>query len=92
MENVTPEQIDVLRRLIDESVEILDDEEAVDYTETETGEEAAVDEEELGEEIECPECNGKFVLDMTGLTSGTINCPNCGAELELSFEKEGEEE
>jgi len=29
---------------------------------------------------------------MAGVSGGTINCPHCGAELELSFEKDEEEQ
>jgi N utilization substance protein A len=94
MGNISVEAINILRALIEESVEILEEEEgeegfaAEDYPE----EESAADEEEA-EEVECPECHETFTLDLTGYTSGTINCPNCGAELELSFEKEeGEQE
>jgi DNA-directed RNA polymerase subunit RPC12/RpoP len=98
MENISDEQIGVLRSLIDDSVEILEEE-----AEDSVGMESAVDGavvagdsegagyasgEENAEEIECPECHEKFVLDMDGFSGGTINCPNCGAELELSFEKE----
>jgi Zn finger protein HypA/HybF involved in hydrogenase expression len=55
--------------------------------------ESAAEEEESTEEVECPECHETFTLDLAGYTSGTVNCPNCGAELELSFEKdEGEQE
>jgi len=98
MENISDDQITVLRSLIDDSVEILE-EEAEDSTGAEfAGDESAVAAsdfvdsdhrgEENAEEIECPECHEKFVLDMDGFSGGTINCPNCGAELELSFEKE----
>jgi len=101
MENISDEQIAVLRSLIDDSVEILE-EEPEDSAETEfAGDESSAavpaggiftsDQgggEENAEEIECPECHEKFVLDMDGFSGGTISCPNCGAELELSFEKE----
>jgi len=101
MENISDEQIAVLRSLIDDSVEILE-EEAEDAAGVEFTDESvpagdsrnASDHggdhggEENAEEIECPECHEKFVLDMDGFSGGTINCPSCGAELELSFEKE----
>ena len=88
MENISSEQIDVLRNLIEDSVEILEEEEPAEPEAAgETGK------EENAEEVECPECHVKFELDMTGYSGGTINCPNCGAELELSYEKEeGEQE
>jgi N utilization substance protein A len=88
MENISAEQVEVLRALIDESVEIVDEEEA-EYV----GDESAEGDEEVAEEVECPECNERFTIDMAGSSGGTINCPNCGAELELSYEKdEGEQE
>ena len=93
MENITSEQIDVLRALIDESIEIVEAGEEADYTGEEyTGEYSAEDGDENAEEVECPECQTKFTLDMTGYSGGTISCPNCGAELELSYEKEEEQE
>jgi N utilization substance protein A len=89
MENISAEQVEVLRALIDESVEIVEDEEEAEYA----GEEATEADEEIAEEVECPECNERFTIDMAGSSGGTINCPNCGAELELSYEKdEGEQE
>jgi N utilization substance protein A len=93
MENISNEAINKLRALIEESVEILEEEgeegiAAEDYPE----EESAADEEEAAEEVECPECHETFTLDIAGYASGTINCPNCGAELELSYEKEEEEQ
>ena len=87
MENVSPEQIEVLRRLIDDSVEIVEDEE-----EEYAGDETTETDEEESEEVECPECHEKFALDMAGVSGDTIKCPNCGAELELSYEKDDEEE
>jgi N utilization substance protein A len=87
MENISPEQINVLRALIDDSVEILDGEEAA-FTE----EDSAEGEEEAAEEVECPECHLQFSLDTVDYSGNTINCPHCGAELELSYEKEDEEE
>jgi len=87
MENITPEQIEKLRKIIDDSVEILEEEEAEEFAEDE-----AVDEQGAAEEVECPECHATFALDMAEYSGGTINCPNCGAELELSYEKEEEEQ
>ena len=86
MENITGEQIENLRKLIDESVEIIEGEETEEYE----SDEADTDGDENAEEVECPECHITFNLDATGDSGGTINCPHCGAELELSYEKEEE--
>jgi N utilization substance protein A len=81
MENISAEQIKALRALIEESIEIVEAEE-----------ETEVDEDNENEEVECPECHTRFALDMEEYSGSAINCPNCGAELELSYEKEDEEE
>ena len=87
MENISVQQVEALRRLIDDSVEILEDEGREEYASDES---EAVG-EEADEEVECPECQTKFALDADGYSAGTISCPSCGAELELSYEKEEEE-
>jgi len=93
MENITAAQIETLRALIEESIEIVEAEEAEGYAEEEfAGDETAESEEENVEEVECPECHTKFALDVGGSSGGTINCPNCGAELELSYGEEEEQE
>ena len=93
MENITLEQIQVLRALIEESIEIVEAEEAEGYAEEDAAGDYSADEgEEEAEEVECPECHTKFALDMGDSSSGTINCPNCGAELELSYGEEEEQE
>jgi N utilization substance protein A len=51
---VSSEQLDVLRKLIEEYVEIVEEEEEV-----------PVPEVEEAEEYECPECGAKITLDMT---------------------------
>jgi N utilization substance protein A len=86
--NIDAGQIDALRKLIEEYVEIVEEEteeEYVDEIQEETGE---LEEEKVGgdeeqEEYECPECGAKITLDMTV-------CPNCG--IGLSFEYEDEDE
>ena len=88
MGNVTAEQIAILRSLIDDSVEILEEEATEEYAE---GESETEEGEDAVDEVECPECNVKFDLDADGYSAGTISCPNCGAELELSYEKDEEE-
>jgi N utilization substance protein A len=82
-QGVDAEQFDVLRRLIEENVEIVEEEEdAVVEQEEDAG--GVAEEEEAGlEEYECPECGARITVDMTV-------CPNCG--IGLSFEYEEDEE
>jgi len=88
MGSVSAEQLDALRSLIDDTVEILEDD-----TEEYAEDDSEAVEEETAEEVECPECQAKFALDTDGYSAGIISCPSCGAELELSYEKEeGEQE
>ncbi|MCL2558607.1 MAG: transcription termination/antitermination protein NusA, partial [Treponema sp.] len=86
MENISQAQIEALRSLIAESVEIVEGDEEAEEREPE--EEA----EDGAEEVECPECGAKFAIDDEGYSAGAIVCPSCGAELELSYEKDDEEE
>jgi len=87
MENISPEQISILQALIDDSVEILDEEDESIEVPVVASEES---EEESADVVECPECQEKFTLDLASYSGGTINCPNCNAELELSYEKDEE--
>jgi N utilization substance protein A len=91
---VTAEQLDALRKLIEEYVEIVEEEDGEAEAAEETGEQLTEDEEVLdsgeelpqaegteAEEYECPECGAKITLDMT-------NCPNCGIGLSFEYEEE----
>ncbi|MDR3130482.1 MAG: transcription termination factor NusA [Treponema sp.] len=95
LSGLTAEQLDILRKLIEEYVEIV--EETNDGTETEdealpseasaldsgmeTSETSAGDEQsEETEEYECPECGAKINPSMT-------NCPNCGVEFSFEYEE-----
>jgi N utilization substance protein A len=72
-------QLETLRKLIEEYVEIVEEEEEVAEEI-----EAPVDEEtEEGEEYQCPECGAKITVDMTA-------CPNCGIGLSFEYEEEDE--
>jgi N utilization substance protein A len=81
--NMSPEQLEVLRKLIEEYVDIVEEEEeelaeeAGSIAEPEDASEAI---EEV-EEYECPECGAKITLDMT-------NCPSCGVGLSFEYEEE----
>jgi N utilization substance protein A len=85
--NITAPQIEELRRLIEEYVEIVEEEAGTEMTEAplpgepEAVSGAAVEEEP--DEYECPECGAKITLDMT-------NCPNCGIGLSFEYEEESE--
>jgi N utilization substance protein A len=87
MENVTAEQLEGLRKLIDEYVEIVEEGDGEGYPEeetaetTETEESGAESESAEVEEYECPECGAKITVDMT-------NCPNCGVGLSFEYEEE----
>ncbi|MDR0447184.1 MAG: transcription termination factor NusA [Treponema sp.] len=85
LKGINPAYIEELRRLIEEFVEIVEDQDTeseesvteVQEEEDETGEETT----EETEEYECPECGAKITVDMT-------NCPNCGIGLSFEYEEE----
>ena len=83
LKDINASQIEELRKLIEEFVEIVEDEEAdsgiTEEQEHEEEHEAAGEEE--AEEYECPECGAKIMLDM-------INCPSCGIGLSFEYEEE----
>jgi len=84
LKGIEAEQLEALRKIIEENVEIVEEESyAEEEQDSET--EVAVEEEsavEEAEEYQCPECGAKITVDMTV-------CPNCG--IGLSFEYEDEE-
>jgi N utilization substance protein A len=87
LNGVTPEQLETLRKLIEEYVEIVEEggEEEASPAEEAPGmespsDEAPAQEEEAAEDYECPECGAKITLDMT-------NCPNCGIGLSFEYEE-----
>jgi N utilization substance protein A len=97
IEGVTAEQLEALRKLIDEFVEIVEEEEengeefpfsegaAVSETDkagTE-GEGNPQEDAEETEEYECPECGAKITVTMT-------HCPNCGIGLSFEYEDDTE--
>jgi len=82
---LTAEELDGLRKLIEEYVEIVEEEEEEAQEEAaEEGEKAVVETSEEspeGEEYECPECGAKITVDMT-------TCPSCGIGLSFEYEEE----
>ena len=73
-------ELDSLRKLIEEYVEIVDDE---TYEEEQEEKPAAEEssEDSDAEEYECPECGAKITVDMT-------TCPSCGIGLSFEYEEE----
>jgi N utilization substance protein A len=76
---VTGAQIDELRKLIEEYVEIVEDETYEE--ESEKPAEETSEESTEPEEYECPECGAKITVDMT-------TCPSCGIGLSFEYEEE----
>jgi N utilization substance protein A len=77
---LSSEELDGLRKLIEEHVEIVEEEE--DYEDEETKQEDEAEEESSeAEEYECPECGAKITVDMT-------TCPSCGIGLSFEYEEE----
>ena len=74
-------ELEELRKLIEEHVEIVEEEE--EYEEGQ-GEKPAEEESEDGQDAEeyvCPECGAKITVDMT-------TCPSCGIGLSFEYEEE----
>jgi N utilization substance protein A len=80
MTTISAGQLETLRKLIEEYVEIVEEEEEAT---TEEYEAPAEEESEEGEEYQCPECGAKITVDMTA-------CPNCGIGLSFEYEEEDE--
>jgi len=96
IEGLTPKDIEQIKSVISENVEIVEAEVEVQELQTDESVETAaaqdqeteetVDEaEEDIEEYECPECGAKITLDMS-------SCPNCGVGLSFEIEEESDEE
>jgi N utilization substance protein A len=86
--DVAPEQFEALRKLIEENVEIIEEDEVSPEeeggepeAEAEAEAETQAEAEEEPEEYECPECGAKITVDMTV-------CPNCGIGLSFEYEEE----
>jgi N utilization substance protein A len=85
LKDITAEQLETLRKLIDEYVEIVEEESADEIDVSEETPSGTIDEDESEtaeeDEYECPECGAKITVDMT-------NCPNCGIGLSFEYEEE----
>jgi N utilization substance protein A len=97
--NITVSQVENLRKLIEEYVEIIEEGEGEDVPgeevprpaeeessasdETAGGAAEETDEKTDEEEYTCPECGAKITVDMT-------TCPNCGIGLSFEYEDDAE--
>jgi len=77
---LTLAELDQLRKLIEEYVEIVEDDSYEDTSADKTSEEE-VEESAEPEEYECPECGAKITVDMA-------TCPSCGIGLSFEYEEE----
>ena len=82
---LSSEQQNILRNLIEEHIEIVEEEYSSEESDDEedggepsTGEEKEAADAE-GEEYECPECGARITVEMT-------SCPNCGIGLSFEYE------
>ena len=82
LEGVSPEDLEQLNTLLDDSVSFVYDKPTydVEYSDDENVEKKKEEDDE--EFFECPECGAQITVNMT-------TCPNCG--IGLSFEYEDEE-
>ena len=79
---LSPAELDALRKLIEEYVEIVEEEHFEETQGDKTAGESEEEEESAeGEEYECPECGAKITVDMT-------TCPSCGIGLSFEYEEE----
>ena len=74
IEGLSAEDVDGLRRIIDENVEVIEEQAEDEIYEDEEAEAEA-------EIYECPECRSEVTPDMT-------NCPQCGVALSFEYEDE----
>jgi N utilization substance protein A len=89
LHGISPEDVETIRKIIADNIEIIEEEAKPSSSDEEDGEEEEAASEEQAEEetpepeekYECPECGHPITLDMT-------TCPNCGVG--LSFEVEDE--
>ena len=79
---LSAQELEDLRKLIEEYVEIVEEEDDDEYEEEQEEKSEPQSGEEGGaEEYECPECGAKITVDMT-------TCPSCGIGLSFEYEEE----
>ncbi|MBN2874931.1 MAG: transcription termination factor NusA, partial [Spirochaetales bacterium] len=83
LEGINPEDLEAVRRIIEENVEVIE-EEFEEEAEAEA-EEAESQESPEAEVYECPDCHAEVTPDMT-------HCPQCGVALSFEYEDEDAED
>jgi len=86
IEGISAEDLESVRRIIEENVEVIEEEfeeEPEPMTEMEVEESEAAETET--EVYECPDCHAVVTPDMT-------QCPQCGVALSFEYEDEGAED
>jgi N utilization substance protein A len=78
---LTASELDGLRKLIEEYVEIVEEDEGGEESQEEAEVQQTAGETSEAEEYECPECGAKITVDMT-------TCPSCGIGLSFEYEEE----
>jgi len=82
---LTSQELDELRKLIEEYVEIVDEETFDEEKDQSEDEETETEAETETEEYECPECGAKITVDM-------VTCPSCGIGLSFEYEEDSNDE
>ena len=75
------EELDGLRKVIEDNIEIVEEDEEYEEEQEEKAEEEADEESAETEEYECPECGAKITVEMA-------TCPSCGIGLSFEYEEE----
>ena len=87
------DELDSIEEDLDTIEEYLLDEEDEDEDEDEEWDDE--DEFDFGDEtiyeVKCPSCGSVINLDEEMLEAGSIDCPDCGEELEFDIDEDGEE-
>ena len=83
LEGMNKDNLNLLEKLLKDSLEVVDESSDSDKVEdNQENPDSTQEESAVAEEYECPECGAPITIDMT-------TCPNCG--IGLSFEYEDEE-
>jgi N utilization substance protein A len=78
---LTSAELEQLRKLIEEHVEIVEEEDEYEQESEEKADDETDEESDEADEYECPECGAKITVDMT-------TCPSCGIGLSFEYEEE----